>query len=88
MRNRVRGGKLEVVVGQDILAIEEENERQIIVQQVMIENIGDREIKVKINKGDSIPVEAGETLSLGDIPVSTIEVVEGTGMLRWIAVEK
>ena len=49
---------------------------QLVLTDVSICNLGDNEINVIINGGSKIPVDTDEILSLQDLDVRTVVIVE------------
>ena len=85
-RKRVRGGEVTTTSEyQDILGIK--NGKNTILTNVTIINKSDERIHVIINSGDQLPLDPEESMSLGDISVDTIEVVEKRAVVRYIGVE-
>lgn len=86
MAKRIRGGKVTTnIANQNILDVEPSLD--IKVTNVSIVNLGLEEIHVIINDGDMLPIDANETLNLGDLVIDTIIVVEKGATIKFIGVE-
>ena len=69
-----------------------ERERQqmlknMVLVNLQILNLGVDKIHVVLNKGDEIPIDAGEELGLGDVPIASFEIVEIGAKVKFIGVE-
>lgn len=54
------------------------------ITNVQVQNMGEGEINVIFNDGDKILMHANETLSLGNIIIESIVVVESGSKVRYI----
>lgn len=54
------------------------------ITNVQVQNMSEREINVIFNDGDKILICANETLSLGNVVVESIVVVESGSKVRYI----
>lgn len=58
-----------------------------ILTNVVIVNLGTDEIHVLVNDGDELPLEPGETLSLGNLVVDKLVVKEKNATVKYLGVE-
>ena len=58
-----------------------------ILTNVVIVNLGTDEIHVLVNDGDELPLEPGETLSLGNLVVDKLVVKEKNAIVKYLGVE-
>lgn len=96
IRGKVRGGEfttekeyqdlLDLLLEKDNIIGNEQN--HLLLQNVSIINMGLEEIHVIINGGSKIPLDAEEVLSLGDITVASIVVVEENASIRFMGIER
>ena len=85
-RKKVRGGEVTTTTeNQDILGVK--NGKNTILTNVTVINKSEERIHIIINGGDQLPLDPDESMSLGDISVDTIEVVEKRAVVRYIGVE-
>lgn len=54
------------------------------ITNVQVQNMGEGEINVVFNDGDKILIRANETLSLGNVVIESIVVVESGSKVRYI----
>lgn len=54
------------------------------ITNVQVQNMGEGEINVIFNDGDKILMRANETLSLGNVIIESIVVVESGSKVRYI----
>ena len=86
MIKKVRGGKVTTtVVNQNI--IDREDGLNRILKNVSVVNLGLDEIHVIVNGGDMLALDSNETLTLGDLEVDTLVVVEKGSIVKYIGVE-
>ena len=81
MLQPIKGGKITTISANQELIIEGES-----LKKVTIINLTNREINVVINLGNQIPMGVGESLSLGDLKVISIIVVEKDSTIKYIGV--
>ena len=61
--------------------------KNMVLVNLQILNLGVDKIHVVLNKGDEIPIDAGEELGLGDVPIASFEIVEIGAKVNFIGVE-
>lgn len=54
------------------------------ITNVQVQNMGEGEINVVFNDGDKILIRTNETLSLGNVVIESIVVVESGSKVRYI----
>lgn len=81
MLQPIRGGKITTIKANQELITEGES-----LKKVTIINLTNREINVIINLGNQIPMGAKESLSLGELKVISIIVVEKDSIVKYIGV--
>ena len=84
---KVIGGKFTTKqANQDLMATVDDGieNNVLLLTNVSICNMGDNEINVIINGGNQIPIDANEILSLEDIVVGSIIVVEQGSTVRFL----
>ena len=75
----VKGGRI-------ITTTDNEELLQITITQVTIYNESEDEITLIINNGEPIPIQSEESLSLGDIDIYSIIVVEKGSTIKYIGI--
>lgn len=86
MVKKVRGGKVTTTVANQNI-IDRENGLNRILKNVSVVNLGLNEIHVIVNGGDMLALDSNETLTLGDLEVDTLVVVEEGSIVKYIGVE-
>lgn len=86
MAKKIRGGKI-TTQNEYENVIDRDKKVNRILTNVSIINLGIEEIHVIINDGDEIPVESGETLSLGNLVVDKLVVKEKDATVKYLGVE-
>ena len=84
---KVIGGKFTTKqANQDLMATVDDGieNNVLLLTNVSICNMGDNEINVIINGGNQIPIDANEILSLEDLVVGSIIVVEQGSTVRFL----
>lgn len=72
--------------GRFITTYEKQEIINVPMEQVTIFNEGENEITLKINNGELIPLEYGESLSFGDIIIESIVIIEKNSMVKLIGI--
>ena len=85
MKKKVRGGKVTTVKAYENVIDRTEGTNRILTN-VSIVNLGMDEIHVVINGGDEIPLDSNETLTLGDLAIDTLVVVEQGSTVKYIGI--
>ena len=86
MVKKVRGGKVTTTVANQNI-IDREDGLNRILKNVSVVNLGLDEIHVIVNGGDMLALDSNETLTLGDLEVDTLVVVEKGSIVKYIGVE-
>ena len=86
MPRKVRGGKVTTTVANQNIIDREEGFNRIL-KNVSVVNLGLNEIHVIVNGGDMLALDSNETLTLGDLEVDTLVVVEKDSIVKYIGVE-
>ena len=84
---KVIGGKFTTKqTNQDLMATVDDGieNNVLLLTNVSICNMGDNEINVIINGGNQIPIDANEILSLEDLVVGSIIVVEQGSIVKFL----
>ena len=81
MLQPIKGGRITTISANQELIAEGES-----LKKVTIINLTNREINVIVNLGNRIPMSAKESLSLGDLKVISIIVVEKDSTVKYIGV--
>ena len=84
---KVIGGKFTTKqANQDLMATVDDGieNNVLLLTNVSICNMGDNEINVIINGGNQIPIDANEILSLEDLVVGSIIVVEQGSTVKFL----
>ena len=84
---KVIGGKFTTnKPNQDLMTIVDDGieNNVLLLTNVSICNMGDNEINVIINGGNQIPIDANEILSLEDLVVGSIIVVEQGSIVKFL----
>jgi len=82
---KIRGGKVTTVKAYENV-IDREDGINRILTNVSIINLGMDEIHVVVNGGDEIPIDSNETLTLGDLAIDTLIVVEQGSTVKYIGI--
>ena len=83
---KVKGGEFVTKVANENV-LDREEEKNIILTNVTIVNMSVDRIHVVINGGDKLPLDSGETMTLGDLAIDSIVVVESGSTVRYMGVE-
>lgn len=86
MAKKIRGGKFTTQKEYENV-IDRDKKVNRILTNVTIINLGMNEIHVLVNDGDELPLEPGETLSLGDLIVDKLVVKEKDATVKYLGVE-
>lgn len=81
MLQPIKGGKITTIEANQELITEGES-----LKKVTIINLTNREINVIVNLGNQIPMSAKESLSLGELKVVSIIIVEKDSTVKYIGV--
>ena len=81
MLQPIKGGRITTTIANQELVTEGES-----LKKVTITNLTDKEINVIINFGNQIPMGVKESLSLGDLKIISIIVVEEYSTIKYIGV--
>lgn len=83
---KVKGGEFVTKVANENVLDREEGKNTVLTNVTIINMSVDR-IHVVINGGDELPLDSGETMTLGDLVIDSIVVVESGSTVRYIGVE-
>ena len=83
---KVKGGEFVTKVANENVLDREEGKNTVLTNVTIINMSVDR-IHVVINKGDELPLDSGETMTLGDLVIDSIVVVESGSTVRYMGVE-
>ena len=83
---KVKGGEFVTKVANENVLDREEGKNTILTNVTIINMSVDR-IHVVINGGDELPLDSGETMTLGDLTIDSIVVVESGSTIRYMGVE-
>ena len=72
--------------GRFITTYEKQEIISVPMEQVTIFNESENEITLRINNGELIPLEYGESLSFGDIVIESIIIIEKNSMVKLIGI--
>lgn len=72
--------------GRFITTYEKQEIISVPMEQVTIFNESENEITLRINNGELIPLEYGESLSFGDIVIESIVIIEKNSMVKLIGI--
>lgn len=86
MAKKIRGGKFTTQKEYENV-IDRDKKVNRILTNVVIVNLGTDEIHVLVNDGDELPLEPGETLSLGNLVVDKLVVKEKNAIVKYLGVE-
>jgi hypothetical protein len=86
MAKKIRGGKFTTQKEYENV-IDRDKKVNRILTNVVIVNLGTDEIHVLVNDGDELPLEPGETLSLGNLVVDKLVVKEKNATVKYLGVE-
>lgn len=86
MSKKLRGGKFVTKKEyEDVMDVYPGLNRKLT--NVSIINLGIDEIHVIVNDGDELPLEPGETLSLGNLVIDKLVVKEKDATVKYLGVE-
>lgn len=83
---KVKGGEFVTKVANENVLDREEGKNTILTNVTII-NMSEDRIHVIINGGDELPLDNGETMTLGDLAIDSIVVVESGSIVRYMGVE-
>ena len=83
---KVKGGEFVTKVANENVLDREEGKNTVLTNVTIINMSVDR-IHVVINGGDELPLDNGETMTLGDLVIDSIVVVESGSTVRYMGVE-
>ena len=83
---KVKGGEFVTKVANENVLDREEGKNTVLTNVTIINMSVDR-IHVVINGGDELPLDNGETMTLGDLAIDSIVVVESGSIVRYMGVE-
>ena len=83
---KVKGGEFVTKVANENVLDREEGKNTVLTNVTIINMSADR-IHVVINGGDELPLDNGETMTLGDLAIDSIVVVESGSKVRYMGVE-
>ena len=83
---KVKGGEFVTKVANENVLDREEGKNTVLTNVTIINMSVDR-IHVVINGGDELPLDSGETMTLGDLVIDSIVVVESGSTVRYMGVE-
>ena len=83
---KVKGGEFVTKVANENVLDREEGKNTVLTNVTIVNMSVDR-IHVVINGGDELPLDSGETMTLGDLVIDSIVVVESGSTVRYMGVE-
>lgn len=83
---KVKGGEFVTKVENENVLDREEGKNTVLTNVTII-NMGVDRIHVVVNGGDELPLDSGETMTLGDLVIDSIVVVESGSTVRYMGVE-
>lgn len=83
---KVKGGEFVTKVANENVLDREEGKNTVLTNVTII-NMSEDRIHVIINGGDELPLDNGETMTLGDLAIDSIVVVESGSIVRYMGVE-
>lgn len=83
---KIKGGEFVTKVANENV-LDREEEKNTVLTNVTIVNMSVDRIHVVINGGDELPLDSGETMTLGDLAIDSIVVVESGSIVRYMGVE-
>ena len=83
---KIRGGEFVTKVEYENILDRKEGKNTILTNVTII-NVGEEKIYVIINEGDELPLDSGESMTLGDLIINSIVVVEEGSVVRYMGVE-
>ena len=83
---KVKGGEFVTKVANENVLDREEGKNTVLTNITIVNMSVDR-IHVVINGGDELPLDSGETMTLGDLVIDSIVVVESGSTVRYMGVE-
>ena len=83
---KVKGGEFVTKVANENVLDREEGKNTVLTNVTIINMSVDR-IHVVINGGDELPLDNGEAMTLGDLVIDSIVVVESGSTVRYMGVE-
>ena len=83
---KVKGGEFVTKVANENVLDREEGKNTVLTNVTIINMSVDR-IHVVINGGDELPLDNGEAMTLGDLVIDSIVVVESDSTVRYMGVE-
>ena len=78
----IRGGKITTNVDFQELITQEDDS----LRKVTIYNLSEKEVGVKINNGNAIPLNPYESINLGNLKIVSIIIIEKGSTVRYIGV--
>ena len=82
---RVKGGEFTTV--NEYENILDRDGKNNMLTNVTVVNMGLERIHVIINNGDELPLDSTETMTLGDLTIDSIVIVEKDATVRYMGVE-
>ena len=83
---KVKGGEFVTKVANENVLDREEGKNTVLTNVTIVNMSVDR-IHVVINRGDELPLDSGETMTLGDLVIDSIVVVVSGSTVRYMGVE-